>query len=197
MAQPNPNPDFRRRLPPAGALLLVLWAWTAVCAGQAPRVPEAAKPDALFAAFTYNFCLFTTWPERKPPARKDSLVILVAGDRIPALSVLNGRSVHRRPITVHSLPPAAELPDTCDVLICNGLRAERRDTLLAAAAERPILTMSRDPGFCAAGGIVEFFLEDRKVRFRVSCRNMKRSGIRVQSRLLKLAVIVPPTARGD
>jgi hypothetical protein len=175
----------------------LLWAGASTCAAQTLPVPDAAEPDALFAAFAYNFCLFTTWPTAKNDHASQPFVILVAGERLPALAVLDGRKVHRRPIAVRQLPPASDLPVACDVLICNGLAAKRRDALLAAAAKRAILTMSRDPGFCAAGGIVEFFLKDRKMRFRVSCSNMTRSGVRVQSRLLKLAVIVRDTPGGD
>ena len=58
----------------------------------------------------------------------------------------------------------------------------------------PILTVGETPRFIEQGGIVNFFLENGKVRFEINRSAAERSGLRISSRLLQLAKIVDPGA---
>jgi len=159
--------------------------------------PAAVEPDDRFMASVHSFCLFTKWPAPKPGKPRQPLVIVTSGKPLPALASLGQRTVRKRAIRIVVLPAGEPLPEKCDVLVVNGLPPAKRDSLLAIAAQRPILTLSRDPGFCQAGGIVEFFVAKDRMRFRISRAHMKRAGIRIRSRLLKLAEIVPAPRRGQ
>ena len=182
MLLPAANPARRFR-PARGACLALL-----LCLGQT----RAAEPDAVFAAFLYNFCLFTTWPDLGlEDAPERPLVIVAAGREIPALRALTERTVRRHAIRVQPLPADGRIPDLCHVLLFADLGAARRDELLALAAQRPILTVAMEPGFCQAGGILEFFVAGERMRFRVDQARMKQAGIRIHSRLLKLAERLP------
>jgi hypothetical protein len=184
---------------PAAALRRVLLAVLAIgmcVGGSTSAAPKPTDPDALLAAFVYNFCLFTKWPNQGPAKPLRPLVIVTTGKPLPALAALAQRTIRKRPIRIAAMPTDGQFPEPCDVLVTNGLPMAERDSLLALAAQRPVLTLSRDPGFCQAGGIVEFFVAKDRMRFRISRFHMRRAGIRIRSRLLKLAEIVPaPTRR--
>ena len=117
-------------------------------------------PDERFVASIHNFCRFTKWPDQGPDVPRRPLVIVAAGKPLPALVSLAKRTVRKRSIQIVILPADGQFPDACDVLLVNDLPPLKRNTLLAIAAERPVLTIARDPGFCQAGGIVEFFVVD-------------------------------------
>lgn len=184
-------------LPPV--LLRVAWV-VALALGpcaQAQRTTQLADPDALLAAFVYNFCLFTDWPVARPGNEDRGFVLAVAGEPLPTLATLGKRKIAKRPIKVVQLGEADVLPEGCDALLCHALTTDRQRDLLAQAAQRPILTLSPDPGFCQAGGIVEFFVNEQRMRFRVSLPNLNRARLRIASRLLQLAEILPAPAGGD
>jgi hypothetical protein len=154
-------------------------------AADDPAIP-AARADALFVAFVYNFCLFTRWPEADAN-QQEPFVILVTQGSTATFATLATRTVQGRPIIVRQLPATGPLPEECDVLVCEGISKKRRQALLDDARLRPVLTVSRERGFCAAGGIVEFFLKEQRLRFNISAENMARSKVRIESRLLKLS----------
>lgn len=168
----------------AGFLLLAL-------PGRGQPEARTAEPEALLAAFVYNFCLFTNWP--REAAGPDSIfVIAEAGPPLDTFAALARRKLGERPVRVVHLAPGEALPEPCHALVIHGLAPGQRDALLVQAAQRPVLTLSPDPGFRQAGGIVEFHLSDQRMRFRISLANMARAKLRIESRLLKLAE--PPPA---
>jgi hypothetical protein len=61
----------------------------------------------------------------------------------------------------------------------------------------PVLTVSEMPGFDELGGMVNFFIEDRRIRFEINPQAAARSGLRISSQLLNLSRIVDakPTAK--
>ena len=187
-----------QRLPPP-ALLRVAWivALALLPCLQSQEAPRLADPEALLAAFVYNFCLFTDWPAAMPGTEGESFVLAVAGQPLPAFASLGKRKVAKRPVRVVQLGATDAIPESCDALFCQGLTKDRQRDLLAQAAQRPILTLSPDPGFCQAGGIVEFFVSGQHMRFRVSLPNLNRTGLRIASRLLQLAENLSAPAGGE
>ena len=70
---------------------------------------------------------------------------------------------------------------------------------LRALQETPALTIGEAPDFCAAGGMVNFRIEENRLRFEVNVSAAERGRIRVSSKLLKLAVRVlgGPSSKAD
>ena len=169
----------------AGLLLLAF-------PGRGQPKAGTAEPEALLAAFVYNFCLFTNWPGDEAAGPDQTFVLAQAGQPLDTLAALARRHLGDRPVRVVHLASGEALPEPCHALVLRGLPPAQRDALLVQAAQRPILTLSPDPGFRQAGGIVEFHLSDQRMRFRISLANMARARLRIESRLLKLAE--PPPA---
>lgn len=169
-----------RRL--AAALLLVAssqWAPPAVRA-QSATVPLEYHVKAVYLL---NFMRFVDWPA--PGAAVAPFTICVAGLN-PFGAVLadvlkgeqiNGRSIQARVVVSHATG--------CEVLFVP--RAVSHDPYLRAARGRPVLTVGESAGFLASGGIVNFLLEDGKVRFEIDANAAARAKLRISSRLLRLA----------
>jgi hypothetical protein len=58
---------------------------------------------------------------------------------------------------------------------------------------RPVLTVGESPEFIQHGGIVNFFLDGKRVRFEINPTAATRVNLRISSRLLQLARLVGPT----
>lgn len=136
------------------------------------------------AAFLYNFVKFVDWPVG---TQSGPLTICVAG-RNPLGSVLEDtvrdETIGGRPITTRViLEPEAG----CHVMFIPDGAATT--AYLRAARTTPILTVGEKSSFLDAGGIINFFVDNGKVRFAINPQAAERAQLRISSRLLQLARI--------
>ena len=78
----------------------------------------------------------------------------------------------------------------CAILFIDASQGERSDAFLQAAADKPILTVSDLPDFLARGGMIQFQIVQKRVRFSVSLDAVNRSHLLMSSELLKVAMDV-------
>ena len=153
-----------------------------------PHAQEVSQEYQIKAAYLYNFLKYVEWP--KPIHR--TFMICVAGQN-PFGAVLDGLTKNER---VRGNPVKTEVilgfEPGCDIIFTP--RTSNIPAYLQGAAGMPILTVGETPRFGEQGGIVNFFLENGKVRFEINRNAAERVGIRISSRLLQLARIVDPAA---
>ena len=63
-------------------------------------------------------------------------------------------------------------------------------SIVSSLRESPVLTVSDAEEFTKRGGIIQFFVESGKMRFRINARSAKRARLLLSSRLLALADVV-------
>jgi hypothetical protein len=151
------------------------------------------------AGFIYNFAKFVEWPTNAFAQPDSPIVIGILGDdpfgatldRIVADKKINGRS-----FAVKRLKWGRDLKDLrdCNILFVSSSEKEHIDGVVDAMKWLPILTIGDAPGFAKRGGIMNFTLEDNKVRFEVNVEAAKHADLTISSRLLTLARIVQQVA---
>ena len=155
-------------------LLLVA---SAVLSGQDVPLEYRVK-----AAYLFNFAKFVEWPAA---AAGGPLTICVAGRNVfgEALSeTVTGETVSSRPLVVRViLEPEAG----CHILFVP--RGAAAAAYLRASQTTPTLTVGESPDFIEQGGIVNFMLDGANVRFEINPEAAGRTGLRISSRLLRLA----------
>jgi hypothetical protein len=188
--------------PPAGrprgrrgvaATLLVLAA--AAAAGGAAAQPSE---DEVKAAFLYSFTKFVEWPEPSlgPAEAPFAFCALGAGPLGGTLeAAVRGKRVRGRPAVVRRPADLADLGG-CRILFVGGSQAGRVPEILAALRDRPVLTVGDHEGFVGAGGMVELFLRDRRVQFRVDQGAADDARLAISAKLLGLAERVLVAGRG-
>ena len=152
-----------------------------LCAGGALLLaaPSAAqvRDVEMKAAYIYNFAQFTTWPENR--AR---LPLAVCADRggvlWPTLHAYNGKPVQGRPWQLFD--SGARPPAGCDLLVLG------RSAPAQAGAAAPGMLVVSD-GASAAPAAITLVDDDEQLRFDIDTREAARSGLRVSSKLLRLA----------
>lgn len=140
-------------------------------------------------AFLLNFTRFVEWPAEAFKGPKDAIAICILGaspfsadlDLAAKGMVLGNRTVNLRQI------PDAQQARACQMVFVSLNERKRVHALLEAVQGGNVLTVGESEGFIAAGGIVEFRLEENKVRMDISEAAAKRAGLRISSRLLSLA----------
>ena len=78
----------------------------------------------------------------------------------------------------------------CHVLYISSSERKQVVQILSTAAGSNILTVGEIAQFAARGGMVQFGLEDKEVRFDVNLDAALRAGLKISSRLLVLARVV-------
>ena len=142
---------------------------------------------ALKAAFIYNFVKFTEWPAVLTGS--EPFVICVIGDAAvgDALArAVEGREVAgRRMLALVVISPPARV---CGVLYVSGMPVRDASRTIAGLQDSPVLTLSDVVGFNDAGGMAQFFFERGELRFTIQPEAVRRSGLKMSSKLLTLGL---------
>lgn len=171
----------------AGAILC------AVAALAAPVVAQDATLEyRVKAAYLLNFTRFVEWPAPATPRAPIEICVAEVNPFGPALAAtLAGETASGRPLT-HRIVRGTDIA-SCAVLFVPGTVAA--DPYIRAAGTSPILTVGESPGFLRRGGMINFVIDGRRVRFTIRPEPAGRSGLVISSRLLQLATL-PPAGDG-
>ncbi len=169
----------------AQMLLLCVLATAGQCA-------QKVEEPVLKVAYLYNFSKYVQWPQDGPhtPPSLTFDICVIRGEqlRVP-LKQLEKRSVNGRPIVTHLL---SDLPGNhvCEmVYFADSTRSEIAADLKLLAGQ-PVLTVADLSGFAVQGGMIELTRVNDRLRFRINVDKVREAGLRISSRLLKLATIV-------
>lgn len=189
-------------------LVLLATSFLASDPGTAPRAgvePDDAPPPLelqVKAAFLYNFAKFANWPGGTFRGPDSPLVIgVVGGD--PFREALErgvaGKTVGGRPFAVRRVRDPVTDPGSHILFVAAG-ESRRLPRLLEQLGDAPVLLVGETPGFASDGGVINFFIEENRVRFEVNLTAAERARLRLSSKLLSLARLVgerPAAAVGE
>ena len=178
-------------------LAAVLLAGSLATDALALEVAYRYRESRVEAAFLFNLAKFVTWPESAFGDSHSPLVLAVLDPQryAEAGEMIAGRSVGGRVLEVRRVSSAEEAL-AAHLLLIGIAEAPRLDSLLAAVAGRPILTVSNIDGFAARGGMVELFKQERKIRFGVQMAAVRKTGLGISSEVLRLASFVQDNGIG-
>ena len=153
---------------------------------------QVAAPEYdVKAAFLYNFTKFVEWPAS---AFSDgALRLCVMGDDPfgKTLQTVAGEEVAGHKLIVLSTEKLSD-PAGCQVLFISRSESERMPQILSSLRDVPVLTVGDTRGFLEKGGMINFTFEGSKVRFEINQESAERAGIKISSKLLRLATRVTP-----
>ncbi len=176
------------------AALVMLWGWCAPMAGQALWVESAHAVPVEYevkAAFIHNFAKFIEWPANAFD-RADSplrIGILGEGPINKPLMGMSGKEVQNRSLEVTRVRKINDLRQYHIVLV-NPSEKRRARSILRALKGSGVLTIGDYEGFAEQGGVLNFYLEEGKVRFAINDCAARRENLKISSKLLRLARIV-------
>lgn len=155
----------------------------------APLRAQAPEYD-LKAAFLFNFAKFVEWPATAFSGERSPLAICVYGEDPfgRALDmVVQGERVGERSLLVQR-PDSVDDLGECHVLFISRSEKGRLRDVMTEVEGKPVLTVADTDGFLRAGGVINFILEDNKVRFLIDQEAAGHSGLQISSKLMRLAV---------
>ena len=194
--------DCVRRVPrdparwPARSLRPLLTALAAACAFLAIPALHAqnARPTdyQVKATYLYNFGRFVEWPGKAAAAQGGSFTVCVLGQDPfgPSLdATLAGETIGGKTIVAKRVSSAEE-SGNCQILFLSLTDDSRLSKTIAELDTKAVLTVSDMPQFVKRGGMIQFVLEGKKVRFEVNLTATQHAGLTLSSELLKVATAV-------
>ncbi len=163
-------------------LQLVLVA-LAVNPRMAAAQEESAGEYELKAAIFYNLMRFVDWPDSA-----------YAGPQAPIVVCILGRDPFGDSLA--SLAPKQAAND-CHVLYISSSERKNLAHILSTLNGSSILTVGETARFATRGGMIQFGLQDKQVRFDINLAAASRVGLKISSRLLVLARIVGDQSYGS
>ncbi|HEV8579352.1 MAG TPA: YfiR family protein [Thermoanaerobaculia bacterium] len=178
------------------AVKSLLAALTLLAAPATGRAEAAATEYELKAAFLYNFTKFVEWPAAAFHDDRSSLRLCVLGEDPfgGSLQAIAKEEVAGRKVTVLRSDLLSD-PSGCQILFVSRSEEGRLTAILEAVRDAPVLTVGEMEGFLEVGGIINFILQGSKVRFEINQESAERAGIKISSKLLRLATRVVSEAR--
>jgi hypothetical protein len=144
------------------------------------------------ARFLCNFARYVEWPSESFRAANDPIVICTLGhDSFGGAldQAVNGNQVEGRRFLVR--PVSGIPPDLhCHILFVPSSERKRFRSMAGSLEDSAILTVGEIQGFPDDGGVINFRLEDSRVRFEINLEAAGRAHLRISSRLLSLAQAV-------
>lgn len=191
MKPPGAHRGRRIRAALGGILLLT----TAAAPLGTPCQADSPDPYAVKAAFLYNIARFVEWPpdsiESQPDGGPAPFRFCVVGEDPfgPLLDELaHSQRLQGRPIEIRRCKHADGLDD-CEMVFV-GLPEDEWTEALAAAEHQGALTVGEGKAFVRAGGAIGLMVDHNRVRFEVNLAAAERAGLRISSKLLRLALLV-------
>ena len=154
---------------------------------------ETSSPQEyeLKAAYLYNFLPFIEFSHKT--ARDEAKTYNICSFKHPKaskfLSLLDGQALGSRKIAIVYLDDEPKLDFCYVVYIPHPLRGKSSEVLQATKGKQ-ILTIGENAGFCQQGGMLNFFVKGRKLRFEVNRTVAGQEGITFRAKMLKHAVII-------
>lgn len=149
--------------------------------------------------FLYNFAKFIEWPSGAVPESSAPFTVGVVGDDsfCDALEeTLRGKTINSRPVVVRKLL-GAELDNPGQILFISPSLGKEVPTVLARVRNAPVLTVGDMMDFAALGGVINFKIEEHRVRFEINIDAAQRAGLQVSSQLLAIATVVHDARPGS
>ena len=169
------------------ALVLVL------AAPVRAQVPEyEAKSE-----FLERFTRFIEWPagsSAEDPSTPFVIGVVGRDPFGPYLDALATRTIKGKSVRVRRLSGTTELAGCCHLLFIAASEARDLPRILERTAARPVLTVGDTKGYGEAGVLINLVADGGRIAFEVNESAVRKSGLKFNSKLLRLARLVGPEA---
>ena len=161
----------------------------AVALFQASAAEPPAEEYRVKGAYLLNFTKFVEWPDKAFKAPGDAIAICVLGAtpfasdlEVAARQIVAGT----RSVTVRQIPDVQQAGQ-CQIVFVSMAERKRVHAVLDAVKGDSVLTVGESEGFAASGGVIEFRVDEGRVRMDINSEAAKRAGLHISAKLLSLA----------
>jgi len=161
-----------------------------ICAGECAAAERTPGEYEVKAAYVRNLLNFVEWP--KPLFAKADAVTMCLLGRLPdrnAFDELQGQDAIGKKLTIRHIDSIAD-SGPCQVLFIGPSEERDLPRIVRFLQGTGTLTIGDTPGYAQNGVIINFYLDQNKIRFEINAASARKTGLSISSKLLKLANVV-------
>ena len=147
------------------------------------------QKEKIQSSYIYNFTSYISWPESE---KTGDFVIGVLGNG-PIQNELNNlaatKKVITQPIVVKNFSSARDI-EKCHILIITEGKSSQLQEALSKVSGNSTLVITESPGLASKGSGINFVMKDGKMLFELNKNKIEKNGLKINSKLTALAVLV-------
>jgi hypothetical protein len=164
----------------------------ALCCVAVAAAAQSASEYQVKAAFLFNFAKFVEWPADAFSTADAPLQVCVLGQ-----DPFGGdfeQMIEDKTVSGHRLeiahPEGVPQARACQVLFIASSEKQKAREILRGLAGVSVLTVGDTPGFAKMGGVINFVLDENRVRFEINVKAAERAHLKLSARLLTVAKLI-------
>lgn len=150
------------------------------------------SPERVKAVYLYKFLNYVDWPASAFEAADSPYVIGVMGaddvadelDKLSAASTINHRAMKVKRLQ------AGDAVSGVHVLFIGRAERRRQSQVIKQLQSQPVLLVTETEGALNQGSMINFRIVDERVRFEVAVDPVEKAGLKLNTRLLSVAITV-------
>ncbi len=157
------------------------------------------------AAFLYNFIQFVDWPKEKTPNQDDPIILGIIGEDpfgnsfgpIEDKQIKGRKSLINRFEGIEKLKKSSDKGKSkidsirqCHLLFICSSEEDHLKEIINLVNGYGVLTVGETSNMLESGGVVNFLVEENKVRFEINLTAARDEKLTIRSQLLRLATKV-------
>jgi hypothetical protein len=180
---------FYRKLAAIFILILVTVAVVTVSSfGEERKLGEYEVK----AVFIYNLAKFIEWPD-KSLDNSSTLTVYILGDDLfgTDLDAIRDKLIKGKRIVVQQIDSPDDLKNAGILFISSSEKEYLRD-ILKRISGLPILTVGDTKSYAQRGVMINFYIENNKIRFEINLEAANLAGLKISSNVLRMGTIISP-----
>lgn len=152
---------------------------------------QAANEYQVKAAFLFNFAKFVEWPAESLSGDSPFTVGIIGDDPFGGVidQAMNGKVINGRQIQLKRIKWGQNLRE-CHILFISSSEKKKIAQIVDTLRGASTLTVGECDAFAQQGGMINFIMEDNRVRFEINTAYAEQAGLKISSKLLTLAKTV-------
>ncbi len=181
--------DFYRKFVAIFMLMLITAAVVTSALGEERKLGEYEVK----AVFIYNLAKFIEWPD-KSLDNSSTLTVYILGDDPfgTDLAAIRDKLIKGRRVVIKQIDSPDDLKNA-NILFISSSEKERLRDILKSISGLPILTVGDTKSYAQRGVMVNFYLENSKIRFEINLEAANLAGLNISSNLLRMGTIISPS----
>jgi hypothetical protein len=154
--------------------------------------PQTLSEYQIKAGFLFNFTRFVEWPAKAFANDRSPIVVCTTGDsEVTELltEAAAGKVVDGRAVLIRHIKVTEDLRE-CNLLFVTGAEERRMVWILDRVKGTNVLTVGEFPGFAKAGGMINFFIQENKVKLEINLDAATHADMKISAKLIAVSRLV-------
>ncbi len=169
-------------------ILIVTTVLVLLCSGFVGETPQLVHEYELKSATLFKICNYVTWPDGRPDSSTFDIVVVGTPEEIAQFTFPSDKLLNNKAIRLIGLDDYQLIADCQVVFICHS-KMDEVSQILEFIQDKSILTFSDDEALFEQGVMINFYIDENRVKFELNPEAISRSNIQLHSQLYSIGKI--------